>query len=183
MNGSFAGGSALGHGGSAPDGFFASSVDLSFGGGAFIAEVAVNIVFDKHHAGGLPRLVFHRIDDRPIQVLGAEVRPIALLHGHTRVTGFRCGDVAYCTDTNAIPPESMECLQGLNVLLLDCLRTRPHATHFHVEEAVAAARRIGARQTYFTHLCHDLEHDSFRAQLPDGMEPAYDGLDVPLSTS
>jgi phosphoribosyl 1,2-cyclic phosphate phosphodiesterase len=136
---------------------------------------------DKNHAGGVPRLVFRRIDEGPFQVLGAELLPIALRHGHAHVNGYRCGRVAYCTDTNAVPPESMARLSGLDVLVLDCLRPRPHATHFHVDEAVATARQIGARQTYFTHLCHDLEHDSFRAQLPPSMAPAYDGLVVPLS--
>jgi len=84
----------------------------------------------KNYAGGVPQLQFHRIGTTPFRVLGAEVQPVRLLHGRFRVLGFRFGNVAYCTDTNNIPSESMEQLHGLDVLILDALRDRPHATHY-----------------------------------------------------
>jgi phosphoribosyl 1,2-cyclic phosphate phosphodiesterase len=96
------------------------------------------------------------------------------------VLGFRIGDLAYCTDTNQIPPDSWPLLEGLDVLILDALRRKPHPTHFSLDEAVAAARRIGARRTFFTHIGHDLEHAATNAQLPPGMELAYDGLSLPV---
>ena len=82
--------------------------------------------------------------------------------------GFRFGNVAYCTDANAIPPESMELLAGLDVLMLDALRPRGHATHFSLEEAVEVARELAPRQTYFTHMSHELEHEATNAALPAG---------------
>ena len=91
--------------------------------------------------GAVPQLAFRRIGLEPFDVLGARVTPIRLKHGKRfDVLGFRIGNVAYCTDANAIPPESMERLHGLDVLVLDALRPRGHATHFSLEEAVEVAR-------------------------------------------
>jgi phosphoribosyl 1,2-cyclic phosphate phosphodiesterase len=75
-------------------------------------------------------------------------------------------------------------LDGLDVLVLDALRERPHPTHFSLNEAIDVSGRIGARRTYFTHMCHDLPHEATNARLPAGVELAYDGLvldDLPLS--
>jgi len=105
-----------------------------------------------------------------------------LKHGpYFDVLGFRIGNVAYCTDTNGIAPESWELLRGLDVLVLDALRRRPHATHFSLDEAVEVVRRVQPRRAYFTHISHDLDHASTNEQLPDGMELAYDGLRIPLT--
>jgi len=97
------------------------------------------------------------------------------------VLGFRIGNVAYCTDTNGIPQESMALLQGLDVLILDALRFRPHVTHFSLDEAIEAARQLKPRRTIFTHISHDLGHEQTNALLPAGMELGYDGLRIPLS--
>jgi phosphoribosyl 1,2-cyclic phosphate phosphodiesterase len=133
------------------------------------------------HKGAVPELVFRRITTQPFQALGLPITPIRLKHGpRFDVLGFRIGDVAYCTDTNFIPAESMALLQGLDVLILDGLRRRPHATHFCLDEAVAVARELGARRTLFTHVCHDLDHEQTNATLPDSMELAYDGQQIPL---
>lgn len=134
-------------------------------------------------AGGVPRLIFRRIGVAPFSVLGASVVPLRLHHGRYDVLGFRFGRVAYCTDVKAIPPESEALLGGLDVLVLDCLRTEPHATHFHLDEALATAERLGAKRTLLTHLSHRLEHETLSRQLPPGVEPAYDGLTVALDGS
>ena len=134
------------------------------------------------HAGATPQIEFRRIDTSPFEALGARIQPIRLQHGpRFKVLGFRIGNLAYCTDTNEIPAESWSLLEGLDYLILDALRIAPHPTHFNLEEAVAVARKIGAQQTYFTHLCHDLEHDATNARLPAGMQLAYDGLELPLT--
>ena len=135
------------------------------------------------HVGSVPQLSFVRIDDVPFEVLGMRVIPIPLIHGRFNVLGFRVGNVAYCTDTNGIPAASWPLLTGLDTLILDALRPRPHPTHFSLDEAIEAARRIGARQTYFTHVAHDLDHAETEASLPPGMALAYDGLRVPLLES
>ena len=114
-------------------------------------------------------------------MLGQPITALRLLHGRFQVLGFRIGNVAYCTDTNAIPPESWPLLAGLDVLVLDALRPEPHVTHFSLDEAVAVATRLGAKQTLLTHLSHELEHEATAARLPPGIALAYDGLRVPLT--
>ena len=134
------------------------------------------------HAGAVPQLDFRRIGLEPFEVLGAEVTPIRLKHGKRfDVLGFRIGNVAYCTDVNAIPPDSMKRLTGLDVLVLDALRPRGHATHFSLEEAIEIARALQPRQTYFTHMSHELEHDATNALLPPGMSLAFDGQRIALT--
>jgi phosphoribosyl 1,2-cyclic phosphate phosphodiesterase len=135
----------------------------------------------KHYAGGVPQIEFVRIGLEPFEVLGLRVIPMRLAHGRFRVLGFRFGNIAYCTDTNYIPPESLELLQGLDVLVLDSLRHKPHPTHFSLQQAVEVAQGLGAKRTLFTHLSHDLEHEATNAALPAGMELAYDGLRLPLT--
>jgi phosphoribosyl 1,2-cyclic phosphate phosphodiesterase len=133
------------------------------------------------HVGAVPQLVCRRIGTEPFDVLGGRVVPIRLEHGpRFRVLGFRIGNVAYCTDANRIPPESMAELSGLDVLVLDALRPRGHATHFSLEEAVSVARQLAPRQTYFTHMSHELEHEATNAALPPNMQLAYDGLRIEL---
>ena len=129
------------------------------------------------HEGAVPRLVFRRIGLQPFDVLGGRVTPIRLQHGpHAEVLGFRFGDIAYCTDTNGIPPESWPLLQGLDLLILDALRPRPHATHFGLEEAVATAQALQPKRTLFTHISHELDYAAANARLPRGMELTYDGF-------
>jgi phosphoribosyl 1,2-cyclic phosphate phosphodiesterase len=134
------------------------------------------------HQGARPQLAFHRIGDEPFSLLGARIVPIRLKHGpQFDVLGFRVGNVAYCTDTNGIPEQSWPRLEGLDVLILDALRPKPHVTHFSLDEAVETARKLKPRRTYFTHVGHELEYAATNASLPAGMELAYDGLRVPLT--
>jgi phosphoribosyl 1,2-cyclic phosphate phosphodiesterase len=133
------------------------------------------------YAAAVPQLSFERISTQPFHLLGCRVVPMRLHHGQFQVLGFRFGNVAYCTDTNHIPDESWALLEGLDVLILDALRPRPHVTHFSLDEAVAVARRLRPKRTLFTHMSHELEHQATNAALPAGMELAYDGLKVPLT--
>jgi phosphoribosyl 1,2-cyclic phosphate phosphodiesterase len=134
------------------------------------------------YGGGVPQLTFRRIvAGEPFAVLGQRVVPLRLSHGKFRVLGFRFGNVAYCTDTNHIPDAGRAQLEGLDVLILDALRPRPHSTHFSLDQAIAVARELRPRRAIFTHMSHELEHEATNAALPPGMELAYDGLTVPLT--
>jgi phosphoribosyl 1,2-cyclic phosphate phosphodiesterase len=125
--------------------------------------------------GGVPQIEPRTIDG-PFVAGGLRVVPIPLLHGRMPMLGFRFGSVAYLTDCNALPDEAWPLLAGLDTLVLDALRDRPHSTHFSVDEAVAVAARIGARRTVFTHMTHDLGYRDTCARLPAGVTLAYDGL-------
>ena len=86
-----------------------------------------------------------------------------------------------CIRDSLIPDATWPLLEGLETLILDCLRPAPHPTHFSLEESLAVARRVGARRTLLVHMGHEIEHAAVSAQLPAGVELAYDGLSVPLS--
>ena len=131
--------------------------------------------------GGLPKMTFNEIGTTPFDLLGTTVTPLRLRHGVFDVLGFRIGKVAYCTDTNEIPEATWPLLEGLDLLVLDCLRASRHPTHFSITEAIAVARRVAARRTLFVHMSHEVDHAAVSRELPVGMELAYDGLCVPLS--
>jgi phosphoribosyl 1,2-cyclic phosphate phosphodiesterase len=131
---------------------------------------------DLARSGFIPQLAFHRITEEPFIVLGERVVPIPLIHAHFDVFGFRIGDVAYCTDVNEIPRESWPLLEGLRVLVLDALRFKPHPGHFGLNQALEVIERLRPRQTYLTHMSHDLEHEATNKLLPPGVELAHDGL-------
>lgn len=111
----------------------------------------------------------------PFEINGVRWTPIPLMHGDMPVLGYRVGNLAYCTDVSFIPESSFELLKDLDVLVLDALQYKRHITHFSVEQAIEAARRIGARQTLFTHIAHSLPHEKTNGELPDGIRLAYDG--------
>jgi phosphoribosyl 1,2-cyclic phosphate phosphodiesterase len=137
---------------------------------------------EQTHTGAVPQLTFHRIGLAPFELLGAQITPLRLKHGpRFDVLGFRIGNVAYCTDTSGIPPESMSLLAGLDVLVLDALRNRPHITHLSLDEAIAIARQLAPKRTIFTHMSHDLGHAATNARLPAGMELGYDGMRIGLT--
>jgi phosphoribosyl 1,2-cyclic phosphate phosphodiesterase len=111
-------------------------------------------------------------------IAGVVVLPLQFSHGPTTVLGYRFGPLAYLTDVREVPGPARAALRGLEVLVLNALFHRPHPTHLSVPEAVETARAIGARRTYLTHLTHETGHAALLAELPPGIEPAYDGLVV-----
>ncbi len=130
-----------------------------------------------------PRLEFRRISDEPFSLIGLEIQPIRLIHGRLGILGYRIGDVAFCTDVSEIPDASWPLLENLSVLVLGAIRDEPHPTHFSVGQAVEAAKQCRAKQTYLTHIAHNLEYEATNARLPDGIELAYDGLVIPINVT
>lgn len=117
------------------------------------------------------------------QVCGLELRRIPLMHGEMEIDGYRIGQVAYLTDVSAIPEASFALLEGLDHLILSALRHKPHVTHATVAQSLAWAEQIGARQTWFTHIAHDLNHAETESSLPANVRLAYDGLSFPIELS
>jgi phosphoribosyl 1,2-cyclic phosphate phosphodiesterase len=113
-----------------------------------------------------------------VRVGDTEVEAVAVPHGPMRVFGYRLGPLAYVTDAKEIPPQALDRLRGVSVLVVNALRETTHPTHLSIDEAVAVAASIGAARTLLTHLTHDFTYAALAARLPKGVEPAYDGLTV-----
>jgi phosphoribosyl 1,2-cyclic phosphate phosphodiesterase len=138
--------------------------------------------FEEQPYPGAPRIIAHQINHKPFYINGVEVIPVPVVHGQLPILGFRIGNMAYITDTNLIPDESLTLLKGLDVLILDALHHREHFSHFTLEQAILQAKEIGAKQTYFIHMSHHMgTHESVEKQLPRGMNLAYDGLELQFS--
>jgi phosphoribosyl 1,2-cyclic phosphate phosphodiesterase len=112
---------------------------------------------------------------------GVDFVRIPLLHGELPISGFRFGNAAYMTDVSTIPESSFALLEGVEVLAVSALRHTPHPSHATLGQALKWAQRIGARQTWFTHIAHDLGHEETNRTLPKNIQLAYDGLSVPLA--
>jgi phosphoribosyl 1,2-cyclic phosphate phosphodiesterase len=114
-------------------------------------------------------------------IQGVDFLRVPVHHGKQEISGFRFGRAAYLTDVSGIPDSSFALLEGVEVLVLDALRYAPHPSHANVEQAVQWAERIGARQTWFTHIAHDLGHEETNRKLPANVRLAYDGLSVAVA--
>lgn len=112
----------------------------------------------------------------PFQVGGLEFRPFEQVHGRLPSWGFRAGGFAYSPDVKELPEPSFAELQGVEVWLVDCLRERPHPTHAHLEQTLAWIDRIKPRRAILTHMNHELDYHELKKRLPEGVEPAYDGM-------
>jgi len=130
-----------------------------------------------------PRIAFEELDGG-LTIGEVRVTPVAVEHGETETFGFRFdgggASFGYVPDCHSMSPEAVAAFQGLDAITLDALRHRPHRTHLTVDESLALLARIGARSSYLIHLCHEVEHDELSASLPDGVQVAYDGLEITL---
>jgi len=129
----------------------------------------------------VPRFRLHDIAPN-LELCGLNVETLEVFHGKMPVVALRIGNFAYVTDVSLIPEAAWSRLQGLDVLILDAVRRKPHPNHFHFEKAIGVANELGAKMTYFTHLSHDFDHDVVeRDELPSHIRLAYDGLRIQIS--
>lgn len=126
-----------------------------------------------------PELSIHPLAaEEATTIADLEVLPIPVEHGPMTVFGYRFGDAAYLTDVKRVPPNVLDRLQGVKILVINALFENPHPAHLSIPEAIAIANLVGAEQTYLTHLTHRYSHRALLERLPDGVGPAYDGLTV-----
>lgn len=130
--------------------------------------------------GGIPRLQLNELrgDEESLVIQGVKLTPLPLKHGSQDCLGFRWGGVAYVTDCSYIPDSTFDRLQGLSVLVLDCVRTAPHGTHLNLDGALKVVERVKPKRTFLTHLSHEFDDASWNRKLPRGVRLAYDGLQV-----
>ena len=123
---------------------------------------------------------------KPLRIDGPggvlSILPIAQEHGRIGSLGFRIGDLAYCNDLNALPSKSIKALKGIEILIVDALRYTAHPSHLNVSEAIALSGEIGARRTILTNMHIDLDYQTLRKELPESIEPGYDGMVIETSS-
>ncbi|MGH9418244.1 MAG: MBL fold metallo-hydrolase [Terriglobales bacterium] len=152
-----------------------------YGNAATIADLR-RVFRYAFEAGGqagtsMPRIATHVLSES-VELFGVRFEPVLALHGTLEVLGFRFGSCAYVTDFSEIPPPSLEQLRGLDVLILDALRRRPHPTHSNLENSLRLVERLAPRRAWFTHIAHELSHAATEAALPAHVRLAWDGLQV-----
>lgn len=127
--------------------------------------------------GGKPDLTLHEVRG-PFEISGKTIVPIPVTHGRTNVLGYRFGPLAYITDAKIVPESSIELLRGVDTLVINALRERPHPTHLSFAEALEIIEQIAPRRAYLVHLSHETSHVAATALLPPGVEVATDGLTI-----
>lgn len=151
---------------------------------AAVLQARFGYCFETPPGSGYPPILDeHRIVvPRPVVIQGpggaVEAEPFRMIHGPTEATGFRFGSLAYAPDVSVMPPESVERLRGLEVLIVDALRYTPHPTHFSVADALALIKEVRPRRAVLTNLHSDIDYDTLGRELPDGVVPAFDGMQI-----
>lgn len=135
--------------------------------------------FDEYHYPGAPEYDVHIITSLPFEVDGVSVVPIRAMHYKLPILGFRFGDFAYVTDANFIPEDEFDKLKGVKYFVINTVKRGKHISHYSLSEAIDVCRKVGAERSFLTHLSHLLpRYEELAAELPAGIEPAYDGLEV-----
>lgn len=131
--------------------------------------------------GGTPDIKLKSIDSsRAFKAGNITVQPVPVFHGKLKILGYRFGNFAYVTDCSAVPEESEKLLSGLDTLVIGALRNESHETHFSIPEALDFIKKISPKRAYLTHFSHDVDHFQLKAALPEGVEPAWDGLTITI---
>ena len=133
--------------------------------------------FAEHRYPGVPAIRLHEIHKHEsFQIGDCHIMPVEVMHHDLPILGFRIGELAYITDMKTIGEAEIPYIQGCDTLVVNALRQKPHHSHQTLDEAVAFARRVGARQTWLIHSSHDIgRHAEVNASLPADIQMAYDG--------
>jgi phosphoribosyl 1,2-cyclic phosphate phosphodiesterase len=132
------------------------------------------------------RVQIHRLDTAvgtAVDLYGTQFVRVPVTHGRNTIAGYRFGSAAYLTDMSDIPPESLPLLEGLDILVLDALRREPHPSHSHLARSIELVEKISPKRAFFTHISHDLDHETTNASLPAHIRLAHDGLQLDFEIS
>jgi phosphoribosyl 1,2-cyclic phosphate phosphodiesterase len=159
-----------------------------YGSGEALARIAdrFDYIFDNRiqplPGTSKPEGRMHPLEPgRTVTIAGVDVTAVPVPHGPGIVYAYRLGGLGYVTDAGSLPGAAIEAFRGVSVLVLNALFHGTHPMHLSIPEAVRVAAEIGAARTYLTHLTHENLHAELEAELPPGVEPAYDGLVVTVS--
>lgn len=130
---------------------------------------------------GVPLIRTHAIENKAFAIDNLQIQPIQVMHHKLPVFGYRIGGFVYITDANAISEEEKEKIKDCDILVLNALQKTDHVSHFRLDQAIALAQEVRAKKTFFTHISHKMGfHKEVNAELPEGMELAFDGLSFTL---
>ena len=136
---------------------------------------------DRPDGTSILRVSFNVVS-APFMIGDITVTPLPVHHGSWLIYGYRLdhngSSIIYIPDCSGIPPPTMQIIRPADVMILDGLRHRPHPTHFCVEQSLECFRKAQAKRGFLTHVCHDLEHETTQAALPEHVWLAYDGLEI-----
>ncbi len=134
-------------------------------------------IFENKDYPGIPLLNICEVKQAAFCIGTLTLIPIPIIHGQLPILGYRCGKFAYITDASHIPESSLTLLEGIEILVLNALRKKPHHSHFHLEAAIQMAQQLGVRRAYFTHISHLMgKHEEIEQSLPEGIFLGYDGM-------
>jgi len=134
-------------------------------------------IFAEAHYPGLPQIDLNTIANDAFSVGETTIIPLHIMHYKLPILGFRINDFVYVTDAKTISEETISKIEGAKILVVNALQKEQHISHFTLDEAIDFARKIGAKETYFTHISHNMGlHEVVEKELPDNIKLAYDGL-------
>ena len=137
-------------------------------------EERFNYIF--HTQEGYPAICDAHVIDGPFELGAISITPFEQGHGNINTLGFRLGNMAYSTDTNALDDAAFEALEGVDLWVVDALRYQTHPTHAHLDLTLSWIERLKPKRAILTHMTHDMDYETLKNQLPPGVEPAYDGM-------
>ncbi|MCO5936315.1 MBL fold metallo-hydrolase [Mucilaginibacter sp. RB4R14] len=138
-------------------------------------------IFDNKGYPGIPQVNLHTVTLKPFNVGDVHFTPIEVMHYKLPVKGYRIKDFTYITDAKTLSEVEKDKIRGSKILVINALQKEKHISHFTLDEAIAFARDIGAKQTYLTHISHRLgKHADVSIELPAGIYLAYDGLKLEI---
>jgi|SRR5665647_945855 len=139
--------------------------------------------FGENRYPNVPTIHLNEIDENAFYIEHLRILPIRIMHEKLPILGFRIGNTAYLTDVKTMDDKAIEQLKGLDILVLNALRINKHISHLSLNEALELASEIGAKQTYFTHMSHDMGlHQEVNKMLPPNIQLAYDGLQLTINS-
>ncbi len=156
----------------------------------YLRNFIYHYLFDPEvqQGGGTAQIDLVAVDGRFV-LEGLVIEPLTVLHGTMPILGYRIDNFAYLTDVSEIPHETLEKLYGLELFILGALRHTEHPTHFNIYQALQVVSEVRPKRTFFTHICHDVQHEQVEAQFknpdspyftPEEVHLAYDGLRIEL---
>ena len=137
--------------------------------------------FGKHHYPGAPHIVLNGISTRPFTLGNLQITPIEIYHGKLPIYGYRIDNIAYLTDISMLPTEALKSLKGVELLIIDSLRYKPHPTHATVQESLEMIAAIQPQESYLIHMSHHIGlHAEASKTLPPHVHLSFDGLEIEI---